>query len=90
MSAFGTKRTSRWCWGTSAFGGKRTWVLTQTNRPDGTNKRGNVGPGNSGRTSGRGGVGFAYKLECALAGGQFSCGGFDSVPGVVILELCWA
>jgi hypothetical protein len=29
-------------------------------------------------------------LECALAGGQFSCGGFDSVPGVVILELCWA
>ena len=30
------------------------------------------------------------KLECALAGGQFSCGGFDSVPGVVILELCWA
>jgi hypothetical protein len=29
-------------------------------------------------------------LECALAGGQFSCGDFDSVPGVVILELCWA
>ena len=29
-------------------------------------------------------------MECALAGGQFSCGGFDSVPGVVILELCWA
>jgi hypothetical protein len=30
------------------------------------------------------------RMECALAGGQFSCGGFDSVPGVVILELCWA
>ena len=30
------------------------------------------------------------EMECALAGGQFSCGGFDSVPGVVILELCWA
>ena len=29
-------------------------------------------------------------LECALAGGQVSCGDFDSVPGVVILELCWA
>ena len=33
---------------------------------------------------------IARRLECALAGGQFSCGGFDSVPGVVILELCWA
>jgi hypothetical protein len=30
------------------------------------------------------------EVECALAGGQFSCGDFDSVPGVVILELCWA
>ncbi len=33
---------------------------------------------------------FWHLVECALAGGQFSCGGFDSVPGVVILELCWA
>ena len=30
------------------------------------------------------------KLECAPGAGQFSCGGFDSLPGVVILELCWA
>jgi hypothetical protein len=29
-------------------------------------------------------------LECAPGVGQFSCGDFDSVPGVVILELCWA
>ena len=29
-------------------------------------------------------------MVCAPGAGQFSCGGFDSLPGVVILELCWA
>ena len=35
-------------------------------------------------------VRFFPWLVCAPGAGQFSCGGFDSLPGVVILELCWA
>ena len=30
------------------------------------------------------------RLECAPWAGQVSGGGFDSLPGVMILELCWA
>jgi len=29
-------------------------------------------------------------VECAPGAGQFHAAGFDSLPGVVILELCWA
>jgi hypothetical protein len=36
------------------------------------------------------GLKLTHLLQCALRSWTISCGGFDRLPGVVILELCWA